>query len=86
MWPKRSEKARSDQVSEPSDESMPESVEEETPWAVDAEAPMPDVAEQRREVVAGPGRVPVPEVPLEADPADAIDQQRVVNDLDEEFR
>lgn len=73
-------------MSEPSDEAMPESVEEETPWAVDSEAPLPDVAEQRQEVVVEPGGTPVPEVPLEADPADAIEQQRVVDQLDEEFR
>jgi hypothetical protein len=75
-------------VSVPSEEPMPESVEEETPWAVDSEAPIPDAAEQRQEVTGLPdaGATPVPQVPLEADPADAIDQQRAVNDLDEEFR
>lgn len=76
-------------MSVPSDEPMPESVEEETPWAVDSEAPEPDTAEQRQEATGRPGAAgttPVPQVPLEADPADAIDQQRVVTDLDEEFR
>lgn len=76
-------------MSEPSEDPMPGSVEEETPWAVDSEAPLPDAAEQRQEVTAEPGdarTAPVPQVPLEADPADAIDQQRVVNDLDEEFQ
>ncbi|MFD2422368.1 hypothetical protein [Amycolatopsis pigmentata] len=76
-------------MSVPSEEPMPESVEEETPWAVDSEAPIPDAAEQRQEVTGRPGdagTTPVPQVPLEADPADAIDQQRVVNNLDEEFQ
>lgn len=49
---------------------------------MDSEAPEADVVEQRREVVPQPPDE-TPVIPLEADPADAHDQQREVP-LDDE--
>jgi hypothetical protein len=49
------------------------------------EAPDADVAEQQQEVVPEEEPVETPVTPIEADPADALDQQREVP-LDDEDR
>lgn len=56
------------------------------PWPAAPEVSDADVADQRREVTEDPPPVFTPDLPLEADPADAVDQQRVVTGLDEDFR
>lgn len=55
-------------------------------WPATPEMSDADVADQRREVAEDPPPVLTADLPLEADPADAVDQQRVVTGLDEEFR
>lgn len=69
-------------------QSVREAVEEKSQWPADPEAPPADVAEQRQ-VVADDGEAPSsldPDLPMEADPADAVDQQRIVTHADEEFQ
>lgn len=76
------------------DESLRETAEKTSPWPVDPEAPSgpdeapeADVADQRREareVAEEPPAEVVGELPLEANPADAIEQRLVVTDSDEQ--
>jgi hypothetical protein len=55
------------------------------PATDDLEAPEADAVEQSAEVVPD-GDEPVADIPLDVDPADAIEQRRVVGGDDDDYR
>lgn len=67
-----------------SDESVRETAEAQSRWPIDPEAPHADVVAQRQEVGDEPTAEIAPELPLEANLADAVEQRLVVTGLDEE--
>ncbi|MGK5626932.1 hypothetical protein [Streptomyces sp. URMC 123] len=79
-------------MSIPADPTEPETFEAEADLVdagvtdVDIEAPEGDIAEQHLDVDPEEENVPPVEPPLEADPADAVEQTRVVPLSEDDYR